>query len=225
MEPIRPMSNRRRTAVRQIRRWWFWIGPVRLVGGAIVAVALVVAAMWLVRPAPLGSSSAADPAQWLASGDTTITAFELAPLAATPPASPPAVFVHVAGAVVSPGVRRLPGDARVIDAIAAAGGSTAEADLDAVNLAAPIADGQQIYLPRVGEVVAAPPVTAAAGPIDLNTADLETLDRLPGIGPATAAAIIEHRERFGRFSSVDELLGVRGIGPAKLESLRELVVV
>ena len=152
------------------------------------------------------------------------------------------VVVHVAGAVVSPGVRRLPPGSRVIDAVDAAGGALADADLPRINLAAPLVDGQQVYVPKPGEQ---PPLAAgagvpepttggaAAGPggsvpgalVDLNTATAEQLDTLPGVGPSTAAAIIAHRDQNGPFTSVDQLLDVRGIGEAKLEQLRDLVSV
>jgi competence protein ComEA len=137
-----------------------------------------------------------------------------------------AVVAHVAGAVLHPGVYRLQPDARVADAVDAAGGPTAEADVDAVNLAAKVADGERIYLPRRGELPPAAAVgggAAVAGPLDLNTATAEQLDGLPGVGPATAAAIVEYRTQHGRFRSVDELLEVRGIGDAKLSSLRSKV--
>jgi competence protein ComEA len=137
-----------------------------------------------------------------------------------------AVVAHVAGAVLHPGVYRLQPDARVADAVDAAGGPTADADVDAVNLAAKVADGERIYLPRRGELppaAAAGGGAAAAGPLDLNTATAEQLDGLPGVGPATAAAIVEYRTQHGRFRSVDELLEVRGIGDAKLSSLRSKV--
>jgi competence protein ComEA len=148
------------------------------------------------------------------------------------------VVVHVAGAVVSPGVRRLPPGSRVTDALDAAGGALPGADLPRINLAAPLVDGQQVYVPKPGEEA---PVAAGSGlpggagagsggavpgtPVDLNTATAEQLDTLPGVGPATAAAIIEHREQHGPFTSVDQLLDVRGIGEAKLEQLRDLVSV
>lgn len=153
------------------------------------------------------------------------------------------VVVHVAGAVARPGVQRLPVGSRVIDAIDAAGGALPDADLVRVNLAAGLADGQQVFVPRVGE---APPVAvgapagndAAAGigsadasgagsgrPVNLNTASLEELDTLPGVGPTTAQAIVSWRESNGRFASVEQLLDVRGIGEAKLDQLRDLVVV
>ncbi len=123
--------------------------------------------------------------------------------------------------------------ARVVDAIDAAGGLTPEADGARINLAALVHDGERIYVPRVGEVVpavvggapAGPGIDGAAGPVNLNEADEAALDALPGIGPATAAAIIRHRTEIGRFTSVDQLLDVRGIGEAKLEQLRPLVTV
>jgi competence protein ComEA len=140
------------------------------------------------------------------------------------------VVVHAAGAVVAPGLYRLPRGARVDDLVRAAGGLLPDADADRLNLAAPLGDGSRVYVARVGEP--APPASSggagsaeAAGPLDLNTATLETLDDLPGIGPATAKAILDERARRGRFTSVDDLLSVRGIGPAKLDALRDLVTV
>ena len=146
--------------------------------------------------------------------------------------------MHVAGAVATPGVRRLPAGARVIDGVDAAGGALPDADLARVNLAAPLVDGQQVYVPRQGEVPPVPlpgtgaaggagddPGATGAGPVDVNRATADQLDELPGVGPATAEAIIAHREEHGPFASVDDLLDVRGIGEAKLEQLRELVTV
>lgn len=144
------------------------------------------------------------------------------------------VLVHVAGAVVAPGVHLLPAGARVHDAIAAAGGPRPEADLDRLNLAAPLADGTQVYVAFSGAggsgAVGGPggegagSGAAPGGPVSLSTADAASLDALPGVGPSTAAAIIAHREANGPFTSVDDLLEVRGIGSAKLEGLRDLVV-
>ena len=144
-----------------------------------------------------------------------------------------AVIVHVAGAVVAPGLYRLGGEARVADALDAAGGPAPDAELDAVNLAAKVADGERVYVPRKGEAPPAAVVGAAgaggsgapAGPLDLNTATAEQLDALPGVGPATAEAILSYRQEKGRFRSVDELLEVRGIGEAKLAALRSKVTV
>lgn len=135
--------------------------------------------------------------------------------------------VHAAGAVVHPGVVVVPAGARVADVVAAAGGPAVDADLDQVNLAAPVADGERIYVPRQGE--AAPPPIAggatASGPasdgiVNINTADLAALETLPGVGPSTAQAIIDYRREHGRFRSLDDLLNVRGIGPAKLSQIK-----
>ena len=141
------------------------------------------------------------------------------------------VTVHAAGAVTTPGVYRLPAGSRVSDLLSAAGGATADADLDQLNLAAPLADGERILVPRRGESVSGGAAGAEATEggatmkVDLNTATAEELDKLPGIGPATAEAIIRHRETHGRFRSVTDLLEVRGIGEAKLAQLRPLVKV
>lgn len=159
---------------------------------------------------------------------------------------PERITVHVAGAVVSPGVVDLPVGGRVNDAIAAAGGLRAEADPDRLNLAAELGDGSRILVPvqgqelfdevvlpdggttagdgpAIGSAAAAGSGDLAIGRVDINTATLEELQALPGIGPATAAAIIAKREADGPFRSVDSLIEVRGIGPVKLDGMRELV--
>jgi len=141
--------------------------------------------------------------------------------------------VHVAGAVAAPGLHELPPGARVADAVAAAGGLAPQADSARINLAAPVVDGERVYVLQVGEqeppvAVSPPPASAGdpgSGPVDLNTADADALDSLPGVGPATAAAILQHRAEVGAFTSVDQLLDVPGIGEAKLEALRDLVTV
>lgn len=136
--------------------------------------------------------------------------------------------VHVAGAVVSPGLYVLGGDARTADAVTAAGGALTGADLNRINLAAPVVDGSRVFVPVVGEAipsVAGDSSGGSVGPVDLNTASADQLIALPGVGPATAQAILDHRGRTGRFRSVEDLLEVRGIGEAKLEALRDSVVV
>jgi competence protein ComEA len=137
------------------------------------------------------------------------------------------ILVHVVGAVRQPGLYRLRDGSRVDDAIAEAGGATGKAALELVNLAAPVADGQQVLVPvrgRAGAVAEAGAGSGAAGGrVHLNTATLEQLDALPGIGPVTAQRILDYREEKGAFQSVDELDAVPGIGPARLEQLRELV--
>jgi competence protein ComEA len=161
-----------------------------------------------------------------------------------PPAEPPpaairvggdddgagrAVTVHVAGAVRQPGVYRMRANARVDDAVGRAGGATRRADLSQVNLAAQVEDGRQVLVPeRVRTAApgaggsAAAPATPGV-PLNLNTATLEQLDELDGIGPATAQSILDYREEHGGFGSVEELGEVPGIGDVRLASLREQV--
>jgi competence protein ComEA len=154
------------------------------------------------------------------------------PRAATPPlrvarpahAAAPQLVVDVAGAVRRPGLHRLPSGARVDDALTAAGGATARADLAAVNLAAPLADGEQVVVPVRGSGGAGAGAGAANAPVDLNSATAEQLDALPGIGPATAAKIVSYRQQHGAFHSLAELDGVPGIGAAKIAQLKGLVV-
>ena len=132
--------------------------------------------------------------------------------------------VHAAGAVARPGVVQVAAGARVAEVIEAAGGPSAEADLDQVNLAAPVSDGERVYVPRRGEIAAAMPGAGAAKTtaaiVNLNQATQAELESLPGVGPATAQAILDYRMQRGRFRSVDDLLNVRGIGPAKLAQIR-----
>lgn len=162
------------------------------------------------------------------------------------------VVVHVVGAVVRPGLVELAADGRVADAIDAAGGATSDGDPHRLNLAAPVVDGLRIRVPRLGEDTAdgggdggggdpllSLPSTEigsagsagqgidgpVAGPVDLNRADSDRLESLPGVGPVTAAAIVDWREEHGPFLAVDDLLSVPGIGPAKLEGLRDRVIV
>jgi competence protein ComEA len=209
---------------------------------AVAAVLLLgVALWWLLRPPPPIApeqllpvvSSTEAPAAAPPGGEGTHTA----PPGPTSPAGPPStIVVHVAGAVVRPGVLRLPTGSRIVDAIDAAGGALGDADVDRVNLAAPVDDGAWIHVPRAGEPLAPAPAGGAGGaapgssgassassPLDLNAAGVEELDTLPGVGPATAAAIVEHRTRNGPFTEVDALTDVPGIGPAKLARLRALV--
>lgn len=132
------------------------------------------------------------------------------------------VVVHVAGAVRNPGVYRLPGGARVTDAVERAGGATARALPDAVNLAARLADGQQVVVPEASPAGggAAASAAPADGPIGLGTATVEQLDTIEGIGPVTAQEIVEFRDQHGGLSSVEQLDQISGIGPATMEALR-----
>lgn len=194
--------------------------PARLVTGGLLAAVAVVMAIAVLRgpPAPveLAIPQAGGPGDPAATSSTATT-------------TPSQVLVHAAGAVRVPGVYSLVAGARVADVVQAAGGPLDDAQLDRLNLAAPVVDGQQVYVPRQGEAV--PEVAGATGgaeptgdtKVNVNTASADQLDTLPGVGPATAAAILDERDRRGTFSSVEDLLDVRGIGEAKLEGLRDLV--
>jgi competence protein ComEA len=114
--------------------------------------------------------------------------------------------------------------ARIADAVAAAGGATGKADLSLVNLAAPLADGEQVVVPARGTAAASGGAASPTTPLDLNTATAEQLDSLPGIGPATAQKILDYRQAHGAFHSVDELDAVPGIGPARIAQLKGLVI-
>ena len=165
------------------------------------------------------------------------TGAALAPPAAAPTetaaAAPAAVVVDVVGAVRRPGLYRLAQGARIADAVSRAGGATPKADLALINLAAPLADGEQVVVPRRGTAALGAPAGPAgssspggapsAGPVHLSTATLEQLDSLPGIGPVTAQRILDYRQKHGAFTSVDELDAVPGIGPARLDQLKDLV--
>jgi competence protein ComEA len=133
------------------------------------------------------------------------------------------VVVDVTGAVARPGVYRLPAGARVTDAVERAGGASGGALLEAINLAARLADGQQVVVPKrgpAGAPLAAGAVAGEEGPISLGTATVEQLDTIDGIGPVTAQDIVEFRDEHGGLSSIDQLDQVSGIGPATMESLR-----
>src|SRR5918994_5037307 len=180
-----------------------------LAGALLLAAALLVGGRYL---SGAGASSAAAPTG------------EDRPLEAVEAAAPAALVVHVVGAVRRPGLYRLREGSRIADAVTRAGGATRRADVSLVNLAAPVADGAQVVVPR--RVPAAPsgsanaPV-APAGPLHLNTATLEQLDELPGVGPSTAQKILDFRQQHGAFTSIDELDAIPGIGPARLAQLRE----
>lgn len=130
------------------------------------------------------------------------------------------LIVHVAGAVRQAGVYRLPAGSRVTDAIERAGGPGADGELNAINLAAPLADGQQVVVPaRAATGTSAAP--EQSGPVSLGTATAEELDEIEGIGPVTAADILEYRDERGGLASIDQLDEISGIGPATMEALRD----
>ncbi|MGN6334065.1 MAG: helix-hairpin-helix domain-containing protein [Motilibacteraceae bacterium] len=234
------------------------LGRPAVVGLAVVALlaaALAGGLMWRSRPVPVEAAparSAAGAADAAPSPVRTVSSARAAPsqpslgtpaaptgtgasgTAGSSPTGPAAlVVVHVVGQVRHPGLVHLPAGARVDDAVRAAGGATAKADLSGVNLARVVVDGEQLRVPSPGEVVAAPPAVEAPGgppvagaptaPLDLNSATLAELDGLPGVGPVLAQRILDWRGEHQRFSSVDELREVRGIGPKVFADLQPLV--
>ena len=149
--------------------------------------------------------------------------------------------LYITGEVKSPGVYTLSPDIRTFDLVDAAGGLTSKADPVRINLAAPLSDGMHIHVPSAGPggpgvpsyslpEPSSPSLSSPAEggapsrPVNINTATLQELERLPGVGPATARAILEYRRTRGSFSSVEDLLGVKGIGPKKLEGMRKAVI-
>jgi competence protein ComEA len=154
-----------------------------------------------------------------------------APTSASPSPEAPPLIVDVAGAVRRPGVYEFGEGDRVIDAIRAAGGATPKASLDALNLAAPLADGVQILVPVVAPAAAPPPGSGAvagatpAALVNVNTASATDLETLPGIGEVIAQRIVDYRTQNGPFAAVDDLLDVSGIGDAILGDIRDLVTV
>lgn len=183
---------------------------------ALLGAALLIAALFVGGRFFVGSGTATVERSPPASGE----------IEAAPPAR---LVVHVVGAVRRPGLYRLDHGSRIADAVRRAGGATRRADLSLVNLAAQVSDGTQVVVPGRVPVQAGPAGdggeanVAAAGPVHLNTATIEQLDALPGIGPVTAQKIIDYREQHGAFSSIDDLDAIPGIGPARLEQLREQV--
>jgi competence protein ComEA len=204
-----------------IRERLFALSRAELVG--LVAVLLVTlggAGLWYVRslPRPVDVETATGPAGATAAAGSTGS-----------PSPEVAMLVDVAGWVRHPGVYEFADGARVIDAIDAAGGARPGAQLESLNLAAPLVDGTQILVVREGAEAPAPVGgtggAVAGGLVNVNTASASELETLPGVGEVIAQAIIDHRTENGPFTSVDQLLDVSGIGDATLESIRELVTV
>ena len=248
-EPRRVRRTRRAEPDPAEPRWWpglvdrvrdarteVGIGVV-----ALVIVALVAGVIWY----RMGADGGAPPSRATGAGRDTRAGSAPDPVAVPAGATPVTVttpstaagrggamvVVHVAGAVARPGVLLMPAGARVIDAVEGAGGATPDADLDRINLAAKLVDGQRILVVAVGAAPIADPgavTDPAADPgarIDLNSATSAQLESLPGIGPALAGAIIAERDRRGGFRSINELREVRGIGEARFADLRERVSV
>lgn len=210
-----------------------WFGVSRLIGSVVSVVFVGVAGWWLVRVPP------PPPEVNLSFASTTVAASSPAAndgganIGGATVATPQTITVHVAGAVNNPGVYRLRYGLRINDAVVAAGGATTTANLDAINLATVLNEGEQIYVPKRGEkphtITGRPQVGGGAtggasnggalSTININLASVVELEQLPGVGPATAKAIVAYREKNGAFQRVEDLLKVRGIGPAKLSEI------
>jgi competence protein ComEA len=190
-----------------------------ILGGLVLVAVLLLGARFLVR---VGTAAAPVAPPIAGSAESAGVAGATAPESSR-------LVVYVVGAVRRPGLYRLSPGSRVADAVARAGGATRRADPAALNLAAPVADGQQVLVPaRLPRAVAAaqgaPVPGAPVGPVQLSVATAEQLDALPGIGPVTAQKIIDYRAAHGALRSVDDLDDIPGIGPARVEQLRGLVV-
>jgi len=218
-----------------------WQASGRAVVGVVLVLGavLAVAGLLLWRSWPSGAAPAGDPVPARVAATTgPVGAAPSGSATATPaPTSAGEVVVHVAGRVLAPGLVTLSAGSRVADALTAAGGPAPDADLDGVNLARPLVDGEQVLVPGPG----APPVAAGPGPVgtggagtggaaagalvNLNTGTVADFDALPGVGEVLAARIVAWREENGRFTSVEDLGEVVGIGPKVLDGVRDLVTV
>ncbi|HEY4333700.1 MAG TPA: ComEA family DNA-binding protein [Ilumatobacteraceae bacterium] len=238
MEPLPDRPAPSRPIGETIRAWLHWFGIARLIVTVAAVVAVGAGAYWLLR----SPATAVEDTLPYATRRTTSTTTPSGAAAASASASivptvtdAATIEVYVTGAVAHAGVYALPTASRVQQAIAAAGGLDPDADVEALNLAAVVRDGDRLYVPHQGQPVpsvvgpsggvATVGSAAPAGPVDLNNATADQLDVLPGVGPATAAAIVAYRDKHGPFASVDDLLDVPGIGPAKLDAMRALVAV
>lgn len=200
--------------------WIASVGRRQLIALAVVgALTLGGGVLWFVRslPRPVTVSASGGPGGPAASAQPT----------AAP--SPAVVIVHVAGWVKHPGVYELPAGSRVIDAIDRAGGAKAGADLTALNLAAVLVDAQQVLVMKRGQAGPSPgggsSVGGGGGLVNLNTATLEELETLPGIGPVLAQSILDYRTENGPFTRIDDLKNVSGIGDKRFEDLKDKVTI
>jgi competence protein ComEA len=212
-------------------------GAIALVLVAAVAAVLAAGGVWCGRPQaePVGGLPAVGIDTAVPAAPPSAQPPPLAAATATTAAAPAAeLVVSVAGRVRRPGLVRVPGGSRVADVLDAAGGALPGTDLATVNLARRVADGEQVSIGVPAAVDAAPAgpaasgdaaAPAAGGKVDLNKATLEQLDGLPGVGPVTAQRILDWRTRSGKFSRVDQLREVEGIGERRFSQLKDLVTV
>lgn len=233
-EPVEvPLPGRhasRRWPVAPVEAVRLRLAPTHLtVLAIVVALGLALTSWWMVRsaPVPVAAPTQESPLTALTNPSSGPSLSGSAGLPAAS-ATPGTVVVDVAGRVRQPGVVELAAGSRVIDAIEAAGGPRGGVDLSGLNLARVLVDGEQVLVGAppvaVPGQVGTPVVPGATAPlVNLNTADLATLDSLPGVGPVTAQAIVSWREEHGGFTAVQELLEVDGIGPVTLEELAPLV--
>ncbi len=197
-----------------------WLSGAHLRVVAAVCVAALVLLGWMLLSGRPQTSDPVGPVAMTSPGASGTTG-------STGTGGPVELVVDVVGEVERPGIVTVPRGSRVFEAIEAAGGLDGKVDTSGVNLARVLEDGEQVVVgpaPEIGSTGVGPTGAAAGGKIRLNQATAEQLDTLPGVGPVTAAAIIAWREDNGRFSTVDDLLDVRGIGDATLAELRELVM-
>lgn len=205
-------------------------GARRIAASAAVACVLAVGAWWLVRVPPAPVESAISFTSTSVSEGTVQSVGQVQ--------SALQIVVHVAGEVRRPGVYVLPPGSRIIDAVNAAGGITARADVEVINLATPLIDSSQVYVPAKGSVrqqsfarpqpgmnvgASTDSQQASSGLVNINRATAAELEKLPGVGPSTAQAIIDYRNSHGPFASPEDLLNVKGIGPSKFAAMQPLV--
>lgn len=196
---------------------------------ALVAVALAVGGWWRARPQSVDAPAVAAPAADAVHARGTSAPAAPGPALASTPAAAGPIVVHVAGKVAHAGVVVLPAGARVADALRAAGGPLAGADLSALNLARPLVDGEQVPVGvpgapgRQAPAPGGPPGASGDAVLDLNTATAEQLELLPGVGPVTARQILDKRAELGRFTSVEQLRRVKGVGDRRFAELKPKV--
>ena len=228
------------SALKKVQTTIKWFGLSRLIGSVLSLIAVALAGWWLLRvppPPPEDSIPIASTATTLSFAVSSPQTIELA--TELDKKLVKELTVHIAGAVKTPGIYQFRLGARINDGVVAAGGATAQADLDSVNLAMLLSEGEQIYIPKRNEkphIIVQPRFTNSNSSnssnslnnstnnelqisININTATAIELEQLAGVGPSTAKAIIAFREKNGGFKTVEDLLNVRGIGPAKLSEI------